>query len=184
MKKRLFLAAKLPEKLLDFLDNVRKNNDKIERVRWVPRENRHLTLCFLGNVEINDYQILVQAIQSVVETQSAFNLRWEGFTLAPPNKPAKMIWGKCEEKPVWFQLVDDLRKASKPFSSESLFQRKQYPHITLARWKDPKLAKMINLEKPQQLETPVPINSCYLFESVLSPSGPEYSVLETFYFSD
>ena len=49
MKKRLFLAIPLTEEIKSELDKY-KNEMGLEGVRWIPSENLHVTLYFLGDV--------------------------------------------------------------------------------------------------------------------------------------
>ena len=54
MKIRTFLALELPQTVRDKLyehAELISGHDKLQQTRWLPKENYHLTMSFLGNVE-------------------------------------------------------------------------------------------------------------------------------------
>ena len=54
MKIRTFLALKIPRIVIEKLSayaELLSGYDKLQQIRWLPKENYHLTLTFLGNIE-------------------------------------------------------------------------------------------------------------------------------------
>ncbi len=54
MKIRTFLALKLPKFVIEKLSAYAERfsgYEKLQQIRWLPKENYHLTLTFLGNIE-------------------------------------------------------------------------------------------------------------------------------------
>ena len=54
MKIRTFLALELTQTVRNKLfvhAELISGNEKLQQIRWLPKENYHLTLAFLGNVE-------------------------------------------------------------------------------------------------------------------------------------
>ncbi len=68
---RAFIAVNLSPDILERIDQValdlRKRMDAVP-VRWVPTENIHLTLKFLGNVSTANLEILKDILGKVVSS--------------------------------------------------------------------------------------------------------------------
>ena len=72
MRIRNFLALELPQTVRNKLSvhaELISGHDKLQQIRWLPRENYHLTLAFMGNV---DYA-LVSSIQLKLEQNLSSN---------------------------------------------------------------------------------------------------------------
>ena len=70
---RLFTAIPLPEALRRRLSMLTRG---LREVRWVPEENLHLTLCFIGEVPTARLPDVVEAVQQV--RGAAFSLHLAG----------------------------------------------------------------------------------------------------------
>ena len=71
MKIRTFLSLELPQNVRNKLSahaELISGNDKLQQIRWLPKENYHLTLAFLGNV---DY-VLISSLQLKLEQNLSF----------------------------------------------------------------------------------------------------------------
>ena len=63
---RLFLAITLPESVRSRLgESVRLVSQRTERVRWVPRENIHITLKFFGEMSAERKASIVTTMEGV-----------------------------------------------------------------------------------------------------------------------
>ena len=54
MNIRAFLALELSQKVSNRLSEYAElisGDKKLKQIRWLPKENYHLTLCYLGDVE-------------------------------------------------------------------------------------------------------------------------------------
>ena len=66
MKIRTFLALELPQTVRNKLSEhaeLISVHDKLQQIRWLSKENYHLTLAFLGNVEY----VLISSLQLKLE---------------------------------------------------------------------------------------------------------------------
>lgn len=168
---RLFIAIEIPEDIKDELaDLVERYKHKISNVKWVERENFHITLRFLGEVEENKVGLIESIIDEVAGKFSSFEIELKGMGKFP-----HVIWvgidrGKDTLSNIAYSIEGALLRggfepADKPFS----------PHITLGRIKK----EIKNL----QLEAFGPISfqadSITLMQSRLFPSGPVYTPIKT-----
>lgn len=70
--KRLFLAFELPQYFKEILITCRNLLKTNESVRWVPIENLHITLYFIGNFDVlllakllNDLSLVLKKPESI-----------------------------------------------------------------------------------------------------------------------
>ena len=136
---RLFAGIELGDSLADAVEAaVARLRSRIQHacpdltVRWVPRDNLHVTLVFMG--EVPDHE--AAAVQSALEPAFAvppFVLRIDGFGTFPPSGPLRVIWmGVAEGEPGLTRLHDEIgRRLIRPDEA-----RPYAPHLTVARIKD------------------------------------------------
>ena len=61
-------------------------------MKWVPEDNLHLTLKFLGDVVDRDVPQVCNAIRQCCETISPFELEFEGTGGFPCDDRPRVIW--------------------------------------------------------------------------------------------
>ena len=65
---RTFICFDLPDMVLDYLSGLQNTMKKLGRgVRWIRPEGIHLTLKFLGDVEVDKIQTIATAIKLASE---------------------------------------------------------------------------------------------------------------------
>ena len=129
--KRLFVAIELP-------DSVRKTlvrlDPRIRGARWLPAEQMHLTLSFLGDVESETKERLCEKLNAI--RWSAFFLPIIGLGTFPAKGWPKIIWiGVGTGHPHLFQLHKRVQEAALGAGLEADL-RPWHPHVTLARCRD------------------------------------------------
>ena len=182
MKNRLFIAVDIPESLKK---NLYKIGDSLSRkdkdIKKVPCSNIHITLKFLGNVNLNKIEKVKSAIKKTAEYFTSFNYgiacKLNAFS---SFKNARVVFveitvGGNKLIEICSKLEDNLCKVK--IKKE---KRKFIPHITVAR-----IRKRKNIEKLVEnvkLDFIGEIKCCKLtlFESKLKSSGAEYIILEEF----
>lgn len=139
---RLFLGIELPDSVkaaaAKACGRIRK---QIERdaptasIRWVPAENLHITLWFLGEVRDNAFDPLAAALTPQVRL-APFRLRLSGAGAFPESGPPRTLWlgvpeGAAALRTIYAELAN--RLGTLGFPPE---QRPYSPHLTIARVKD------------------------------------------------
>ncbi len=105
-------------------------------VRWIPAENLHLTVWFLGEVSDARSAAVIDALRPAMET-AAFELHISGFGAFPPSGPPKVLWmgvsGGLQELAA---AHDEVGARLQPwgFAPEG---RAFSAHLTIARVKEP-----------------------------------------------
>jgi len=164
---RLFIAIELPVEVKKMLARLQR---EIPGARWVPMEQLHLTLSFLGEVDDATCELLTGKLSEIAVSE--FNLRFSGSGCFPTSRHPRVLWAGLAEEPLLTNLADMVRKAvllcgipqeERPFS----------PHITLARFRQP-AGKEVSafLEKHQHMALPAfNVLEFILFQSQLTPHG-------------
>jgi len=106
---------------------------EVKRGRFVSRTNLHLTLQFLGEVQVQDLNPIVKALQMTAQGHTPFFLALKDIGSFGNGHPFRVIWAGIDGD---MQSLVDLQKGI----SSSLFtvgfpqeKRKYQPHITLGR---------------------------------------------------
>jgi len=170
---RLFLAAKLPDYIHEALDGLR---EELPGVRWVEREQLHLTLKFLGEVEEARLGTIEDALAGL--DVERFFLPLEGVGKFPKRGATRVLWaGLGRGHPRLFQLHK--------LVNDQLFQhgfepdkRIFHPHLTLARCGDvPANQLKAWLRRYAGFEAaPFTVSQFHLYSSKLLPGGPLYRI--------
>ncbi len=153
-----------------------------EAVRWVRREQFHLTLRFLGSVGVDRLEELKAAIEASCRSFAVLALRAEGVGFFPRPASPKVIWAGIQGQVAELGLLQRaIEKAVAPFTAEPGEDR-FHAHITLGRAKqmDRRDADGL-LAKAQGLSHEVfgewKASEVQLIRSELSPKGARYTVI-------
>ena len=153
-------------KLLEPVKNSRHD------LRWVPENNRHLTLAFLGDIEVSVVENLVRSFDDVYQGEAGFKYSLSLLTRFP-NSRGRIIALTGEPA----DPLDHLYQITLDFLSGNnveIDRKKFRPHVTLGRIKRAKQVK-INFDK--QIGITMDINRVRFYRSTLSQAGSIYQVL-------
>jgi RNA 2',3'-cyclic 3'-phosphodiesterase len=187
MRLRAFIAIGLPEELKAAIGRISSAlSSLIPGVRWIPPENLHLTLKFLGDVEetiIPDIQVI---LNQITPRHLPINCKFGGLDVFPNLRRPKIIWlGVTKGRDLIAGLADDLSRelSGLGFKSEkSGFT----PHLTLGRVRKgvrtAQLRKLLEVEeeKTNRLNDShglLNINMLLLQKSILTSKGSIYQIL-------
>ena len=180
---RLFFAIELGDALLELLDETTAPlRDEAPELAWVPRERRHLTLKFLGDVDEAGATKLVEAADRAAARHSPLEMYVREVGAFPNFRRARVVWIGVEQEPRLELLHHDLELAcaEQGFEVEG---RPFRPHITLARVRAPlppeRLRGLARVARTVRMKAMVPVEHITLFESTLAPTGARYRRIHT-----
>ena len=179
---RAFIAVDLDDPVIETICNVVEIlKPRITEIRWLRKENLHLTLKFLGNIAESQVEPIAAALRHPVGLFSPCTISAKGLGVFPDFRRPKILWvGLTGDQLV--QLAAEIESALMPlgFTPEN---RAFTPHLTIGRWREgSRPAK--NLRQEIDSLNDFEFGACairqiVLFQSVLKPEGASYSELRT-----
>jgi len=169
---RLFVALALPHPVRLRLSLL---GGGVPGARWIPAENLHLTLRFIGEVDLGRSEDIDAALQSIEAPE--FPLILEGVDYFGPARAARSIHVGVRRNPALEHLYQKIESALVRSGCEPE-RRKFSPHVTLARLRNAPGNRIAGFVAEHNLvrEGPIPIASFTLFSSFLSHNEPIYRV--------
>jgi 2'-5' RNA ligase len=166
---RLFVALVLPDSLRASLTSLAGG---IPGARWVPAQNLHLTLRFIGEVQSWQAQEIDDSLAAV--RTRAFELSVAGVGTFEQGGRVTTLWAKVERNDRLSHLQQKIETALQRAGLPP--ERRRFaPHITLARVDQVPEAKVVRWVQAHSLfrAAPVQVEHFTLFSSQL---GKEFSV--------
>lgn len=168
---RLFVALPVPDIVAQHLMLLQGG---VPGARWQAREQLHLTLRFIGEVDGGDARALDDALAGI--DAPAFDLQLHGVGQFG-NKQPHALWAAARPNPMLDHLqrkVDNaIRRVGQPQDAH-----KFAPHVTLARLRHPDLDKVREWLTEHALSTSseFAVDAFSLYSSKLTSDGSVYRV--------
>ena len=150
-------------------------------VNWVEPENRHWTLQFLGDVEVNRTHAICKAVAAAADGIAPFELQACGVGAFPSSDRPRTLWigaGQGRDQMIALQQAVEASLSEVGFAGE---RRPFHPHLTLGRTQ---LRKGGIDELRERIEQHVEfdagqctIGQAVIFSSEPGRNGPVYRVL-------
>lgn len=173
---RLFTGIPVSDTFIKTASLIAETNSGLHGFRWVPARNLHVTACFIGEVNPNKLPDIIERINGVTASTEPFILHTDRICCWPVRMPY-MVWVLFRENDQFTTLFRSLERELLNQTGKGAVK----PHSTLARFKADAEYSRLGLDAPkapQQLE----VNHLVLYESKLSPAGPDYYPIEDFPF--
>ena len=170
---RAFIALELPEAFADEADALARRLEAACAGRFVPAENRHLTLAFLGEVGEADVRLAMSALDAACAGVGPVPLAAAGLGTFGRGRDAT-LWLGIEKND---ELQDLAARVRAELAARDLtYDEKDFlPHVTLARRARMPRGDLGDLAFP----LPDEARDVTLFRSILGPSGARYKPLYT-----
>lgn len=181
---RTFIAVEIP---LDIRQTVCAATSKLRNelgvlIRWVPIENMHLTLKFLGDISPSNVDLLSGMLRAETDLFNYFDLRLNGLGSFPSLKRPRVIYIGIQAPAALESLQRGIESASRRLGYESE-ERGFSPHLTIGRVKQNVTAteqqairRALENTKIDSLGT-ARVDSVHLYKSELKPNGSVYTKL-------
>lgn len=179
--KKLFFALNATEPLAtSFLPTYKKlriNADKKDiTIKWVPADNYHITVSFLGNRPPEQLSALEECLSIVCASHSPFDLKIEDVGAFASEHDARVLWLGVQNKKILNILKNDLEEKLHEFNllQISSDEKEYVPHLTFARLKNPKSVKDMLSPFKRKSFGKIHVNEVILYESKMQGLFPVY----------
>jgi 2'-5' RNA ligase len=165
---RLFVAVDLPEQVKEKIAGIVHRG--LTGARWVPGEQLHLTLRFIGDADDRMFQEIRRGLSRV--TVAPFSLSLKGIGHFPPRGGPRVLWVGVEV-PVELGALQERIEDEVVKTGIEAERRRFSPHITVARLKEISPARVSQLEEKNREFSagPFPVDEFYLYSSILTGEG-------------
>lgn len=185
---RAFIAINLSPEIHEHINQMSlelKSRLEGVSVRWVPTENIHLTLKFLGNVSTSNLEMLKEILAKVVSNHSESDISVGGIGAFPKPQNPRVIWVGMEipQELVALQHNIEVETARLGYSRE---HRPFSAHLTVGRVSRNATPQDVHAIS-EVLESfkvgflgATRVHNVHLYRSDLKPSGAIYTSLFSF----
>ncbi|MCK5942825.1 MAG: RNA 2',3'-cyclic phosphodiesterase [Planctomycetes bacterium] len=176
---RCFVAFDLPQPVRNHLSKVTGPLRERYDIRWVPKEQLHVTVLFAGEIDRDGVDVLAEQVEKC--GLPPIELALQTFGVFPPKGIPRVVWAglggdvdALEATTEMFAEVGErleLPREKRPFT----------PHVTLGRVKS-RFGVLALIDQLAELsaelkDKPFSVPSLTLYESTLTPRGSRYEVL-------
>lgn len=185
---RAFVAVSVPQPARRILGSVIEDlkRKKISGVRWVDPKGIHATLKFLGEIEPESINGVLEGMERAGKGSQPFSVGLSGTGAFPNTRGPKVIWvglsGDMERLKTLQTAIDEEMHSVLGLDLET---RRFNPHLTLGRVRNGvlpagqrdigKALESFRLKQSHEWT----VNSVHLIQSTLTPDGPIYETLGT-----
>lgn len=181
MTTRAFVAVELPEDVLDTLATLQTDlGRRLSGVRWTRRDQLHLTLKFLGDLDD-------PALDTVRDGLAGVTVRPARLTLAapgrfPPRGVPRVLWAGIDDPEGHLAALAAAADDVAGTAGVERERRAFHPHVTIGRVRDPHRCQGVDdaLASAVPPPSPVPLQGFTLFASELHPEGARHTVLRRY----
>ena len=132
--KRIFIALKIPEYIRKEIVSYRiKASPEQQNFRWEPINKLHITLKFIGDVENNIVDKIIDSL-GFISKYKTLNCSLDKFGFFIKNKEPKILWLGVKTNPILNVLVENINNTLDKISVKK-DERAYKSHITLLRIK-------------------------------------------------
>jgi 2'-5' RNA ligase len=185
---RAFIALPIPEAVKDEIERVQvelRNVLPQKSVRWTKRDQLHLTLKFLGNVEPSRLRELTESLREACAGFPALKLRAERIGCFPSLRFPRVVWIWVHDDTEQLRGLQQRVESAIEKFAEGKEEKAFTGHVTIARINAIKRPKAEALAKTAHALTSRHFgdwtaNEVRLMRSELAQSGAVHSALAAF----
>ena len=182
---RVFIAIELSEHVCDA---IQKQTTRLRQllgndlIRWVPTQNMHLTLKFLGDTATSHLDFIKQLLTREANSHQQFTLQLSGLGAFPNSRRPRLLWIGIHAPADLASLQKSIESGTTRLGYEQE-ERAFSPHLSIGR-----VRQNLNPPEMQKIRTALDtiqlgniglarVDFIHLYKSDLQPSGSIYTKL-------
>jgi 2'-5' RNA ligase len=176
---RLFVAVDVPAAVRDRLaEEGATLRRQVGAGRWVPPENWHVTVKFLGSTYPRLVDWVTEAVADVASRHEPFESTLEELGAFPNARRARVLWAGLDDPGA--RLAAVAASLDESLSREFKIEKRAFTaHLTVARF-DPPVQLGDRLNAAEVTSDPFPIDRLVLYRSHLQRPAPRYEPVREF----
>ena len=179
---RTFIAIDTPETVTKVALSV-QSSVKMNRkaVRWVRKENIHITLRYIGPTAPGEVDKINRLLSEIVGQNSDLSLNVSSTGCFPKKERPRILWLGVDGDVAELKLLVEMINSEMDQLGYPQEERNYSPHITIGRIRYPQKATPDVTDFLSAQYEPISWNipKIILYQSELLPSGAIYSILGT-----
>jgi len=176
---RLFVAVDVPAPVRAAVgDAVEPVRERTPGARWVPAQNQHVTLKFLGATRPGLVGWVTQIVGEVAAGNERFETRVGPLGAFPSERRARVLWAALDDPDG--HMVGMATSLEEALALEFAREKRAFtPHLTLARFEPP--VDLADLLLSAEIGSEIfPVERLVLYRSRLRRPAPVYEALDAF----
>ena len=178
---RTFIAVELPQEIHDALRQLQDVlGGSMPDVRWTKASNIHLTLKFLGDVQVSRLDAISESLKDVAGQFPHFNVRLAGIGAFPNSRKPRIVWAGIDQGAD--ELVQMAQKIEASMKRLGFPREKRpfRPHLTIGRVRNLK-HPVVMTEALERADVgklgEFTVQQASFIKSQLDPAGSIYTTL-------
>lgn len=175
---RIFIAIDMPVEVRESIESIKSDFRLLRGLRFVEKDNIHITLKFLGEIEEERVPDFISALETV--RVKPFKLSISKLGVFPNENNMRVLWVDAEPAEPLSELKKKIDLALPGSKDDHPFKN----HITIARitTTEPEAMRKINeLVANKSIEKKeFTVRKFILYSSKLTPEWPKYEVIKVF----
>ncbi len=179
---RAFIAIEVSDEVRDNLLKAQERiGNKAAKIKFVERENFHVTLKFLGEIDEATAEEVKESLAEIAKKHKKHRVRVKGVGVFPNPSYVRVIWAGIENDEGIKAIAADVEREMRRLG----FKREKdfVAHITIGRVKfvkDKAELAMALKELANEDFGEFEVNAIELKKSTLTPKGPIYETVARF----
>ncbi len=180
---RTFIAIKIhPGNRFNHVYSVLQANLKHETIRWIPKNDFHITLRFLGETSPSQLKKIKTELENIAGRFTAFQFNLKGFGIIKRKGKPSVLFAKTENSPMLNQLAEEIEISMQKSGFHEKIKAFK-PHLTLGRIKQledkNKFISLVQKSEETDLQR-IKVSEIIFYQNTLHSDGPKYNPIATF----
>lgn len=172
---RIFVSVNLPDRIRHELQVIQsKLRKSMQNWRWIDPANMHITLKFIGEYPEDQLDVLEKVLTPSADSMPPFDIDMDELGTFPPRGKPTVLWIGIQQGAAQLKKLSELVTTSLRDANIDADHKPFVPHITVARAKRDGIAQVPDSTHLPVFNTRMTVESFYVMESELKPSGAQY----------